>query len=260
VGRVNPTTLGELRASGHVHKSVKAELRDNLLARLAAGEDRFPGIVGFDDTVLPQVERALLAGHDLVLLGERGQGKTRLIRTLVQLLDEWTPIVAGCEINDHPYEPVCLRCRRIVAEQGDATPVDFKHREERFAEKLATPDVSVGDLIGDVDPIKVAEGRVLGDPETVHYGLVPRTNRGIVAINELPDLAERIQVALLNVLEERDIQVRGYTLRLPLDLLLLASANPEDYTTAAASSLRSRTASVPRCARTTRSSSTTSSA
>ena len=224
------TTLGELRAGGHAHKSVKAELRDNLLARLASGEDRFPGIVGFDDTVLPQVERALLAGHDLVLLGERGQGKTRLIRTLVQLLDEWTPVVDGCEINDHPYEPVCLRCRRLVADKGDETPVAFKHRSDRFAEKLATPDVSVGDLIGDVDPIKVAEGRVLGDPETVHYGLVPRTNRGIVAINELPDLAERIQVALLNVLEERDIQVRGYTLRLPLDLLLLASANPEDYT------------------------------
>jgi magnesium chelatase subunit I len=223
-------TLGELRATGHVQKSVKAELRDNLLARLGSGEDRFPGIVGFDDTVLPQVERALLAGHDIVLLGERGQGKTRLIRTLVQLLDEWTPIVAGCEINDHPYDPVCSRCRRLVDQQGEDTPVSWKHRSERFAEKLATPDVSVGDLIGDVDPIKVAEGRVLGDPETVHYGLVPRTNRGIVAINELPDLAERIQVALLNVLEERDIQVRGYTLRLPLDLLLLASANPEDYT------------------------------
>jgi len=201
-----------------------------LLARLARGEERFPGIVGFDETVLPQVERAILAGHDLVLLGERGQGKTRLIRTLVQLLDEWTPYVAGCEINDHPYAPACLRCRRLVAERGDATPVAWKHRDDRFAEKLATPDVSVGDLIGDVDPIKVAEGRVLGDPETVHYGLVPRTNRGIVSINELPDLAERIQVALLNVLEERDIQVRGYTLRLPLDLLLLASANPEDYT------------------------------
>jgi magnesium chelatase subunit I len=225
-----PPTIGELRASGHAHKSVKAELRDNLLGRLAAGQERFPGIVGFDETVLPQVERAVLAGHDLVLLGERGQGKTRLIRTLVQLLDEWTPVIAGCEINDHPYEPVCLRCRRLVAESGDATPVGWKHRDDRFAEKLATPDVSVGDLIGDVDPIKVAEGRVLGDPETVHYGLVPRTNRGIVAINELPDLAERIQVALLNVLEERDIQVRGYTLRLPLDLLLVASANPEDYT------------------------------
>jgi magnesium chelatase subunit I len=223
-------TVGELRAAGHAHKTVKAELRDNLLARLAEGADTFPGIVGFDETVLPQVERALLAGHDFVLLGERGQGKTRLIRTVVQLLDEWTPVIAGCEINDHPYDPVCLRCRRLAAEKGDALPVAWKHREDRFAEKLATPDVSVGDLIGDVDPIKVAEGRVLGDPETVHYGLVPRTNRGIVAINELPDLAERIQVALLNVLEERDIQVRGYTLRLPLDLLLVASANPEDYT------------------------------
>src|SRR5881398_1454348 len=223
-------TLAELRASGHQHRSVKAELRDNLLARMRAGAERFPGIVGFDETVLPQVERALLAGHDLVLLGERGQGKTRMIRTIVQLLDAWTPVIAGCEINDHPYEPVCLRCRRLAAEKGDALPVAWKHRDDRFAEKLATPDVSVGDLIGDVDPIKVAEGRLLGDPETVHFGLVPRTNRGIVAINELPDLAERIQVALLNVLEERDIQVRGYTLRLPLDLLLIASANPEDYT------------------------------
>jgi magnesium chelatase subunit I len=225
-----PATIAELRAAGGQHKSVKAELRDNLLSRLASGEERFPGIVGFDDTVLPQVERALLAGHDMVLLGERGQGKTRLARTLVQLLDEWSPVVAGCEINDHPYEPSCLRCRRLVAERGDATPVEWKHRDERYAEKLATPDVSVGDLIGDVDPIKVAEGRVLGDPETVHYGLVPRTNRGIVAINELPDLAERIQVALLNVLEERDIQVRGYVLRLPLDVVLVATANPEDYT------------------------------
>jgi magnesium chelatase subunit I len=225
-----PTTLGELRATGHTHRSVKAELRDNLLARMRSGDERFPGIVGFDETVLPQVERALLAGHDIVLLGERGQGKTRLIRTIVQLLDEWTPMVAGCEINDHPFEPVCVRCRRVVADRGDSTPITWKHRDDRYAEKLATPDVSVGDLIGDVDPIKVAEGRVLGDPETVHYGLVPRTNRGIVAINELPDLAERIQVALLNVLEERDVQVRGYTLRLPLDVLLVASANPEDYT------------------------------
>jgi magnesium chelatase subunit I len=224
------TTLGELRATGHLHKSVKAEIRDNLLARMRDGSERFPGIVGFDETVLPQLERALLAGHDVVLLGERGQGKTRLIRTLVQLLDEWTPVVAGCEINDHPYEPVCVRCRRLVAESGDQTPVEWRHRTDRYAEKLATPDVSVGDLIGDVDPIKVAEGRVLGDPETVHFGLVPRTNRGIVAINELPDLAERIQVALLNVLEERDVQVRGYTLRLPLDVFVVASANPEDYT------------------------------
>ncbi len=225
-----PTTLADLRASGHVHRTVKAEVRDNLLARQSAGEPTFPGILGFDDTVLPEVERALLAGHDLVLLGERGQGKTRLVRTMTGLLDEWTPVIAGCEINDHPYAPVCVRCARLVAVEGDATQVAWKHRSERYGEKLATPDTSVGDLIGDVDPIKVAEGRTLGDPETVHYGLVPRTNRGIFSVNELPDLAERIQVALLNVLEERDIQVRGYTLRLPLDLLVVASANPEDYT------------------------------
>jgi magnesium chelatase subunit I len=225
-----PTTLGALRDSGHQQTTVKAEVRANLLARLAAGEATFPGILGFDDTVLPQVERALLAGHDIVLLGERGQGKTRLVRTLVGLLDDWTPVIAGCEINDHPYAPVCGRCTRLVAMEGERTPVAWKHRSDRYGEKLATPDTSVGDLIGDVDPIKVAEGRTLGDPETVHYGLVPRTNRGIFSVNELPDLAERIQVSLLNVLEERDIQVRGYTLRLPLDLLLVASANPEDYT------------------------------
>jgi Mg-chelatase subunit ChlI len=223
-------TLRELRESGHTHRTVKAEIRANLLARLRAGEDRFPGIVGFDDTVLPHLERALLAGHDLVLLGERGQGKTRLIRTITGLLDEWTPIVEGCEINDHPYAPVCARCRRLAAEAGDDLPISWKHRDERYGEKLATPDTSVGDLIGDVDPIKIAEGRTLGDPETVHYGLVPRTNRGVFSVNELPDLAERIQVSLLNVLEERDIQVRGYNLRLPLDVLLIASANPEDYT------------------------------
>ena len=223
-------TLHALRAAGHHHHSVKVEVRENLLARLRSGEERFPGIVGFADTVLPQLERALLAGHDVVLLGERGQGKTRLIRTLVGLLDEWTPVVAGCEINDHPYAPVCARCRRLAAECGEDLPVAWRHQSERYGEKLATPDTSVGDLIGDVDPIKVAEGRTLGDPETVHYGLVPRTNRGIFSVNELPDLAERIQVSLLNVLEERDIQVRGYLLRLPLDLLLVASANPEDYT------------------------------
>jgi magnesium chelatase subunit I len=219
-----------LRAAGHVHRPVKAEVRENLLARLAAGADPFPGVVGFGDTVLPQLERALLAGHDVVLLGERGQGKTRLIRTLTGLLDEWTPVVAGCEINDHPYAPVCGACRARLAELGDDLPVRWRHRSERYGEKLATPDTSVGDLIGDVDPIKVAAGRTLGDPETVHYGLVPRTHRGIFSVNELPDLAERIQVALLNVLEERDIQVRGYVLRLPLDLLVVASANPEDYT------------------------------
>ena len=226
----SPTTLGDLRESGHAHRSVKQEIRENLLARMRAGQPRFPGILGFDETVLPHLERALLAGHDLVLLGERGQGKTRLIRTLVGLLDEQTPVVAGCEINDHPYAPACARCRRLAEELGEDLPVAWKPREERYGEKLATPDTSVGDLIGDVDPVKVAEGRSLGDPETVHFGLVPRTNRGIFAINELPDLAERIQVALLNVLEERDIQVRGYLLRLPLDVLLVASANPEDYT------------------------------
>ncbi len=209
---------------------MKTELRENLLSRLKTGEKRFPGIVGFDETVLPHVERALLAGHDLVLLGERGQGKTRLIRTLVGLLDEWTPVIEGCEINDHPFRPVCIRCKKLAEKAGGELPVTWRHREERYGEKLATPDTSVGDLIGDVDPIKVAEGRTLGDPETVHYGLVPRTNRGIFAVNELPDLAERIQVALLNVLEERDVQIRGYSLRLPLDLLLIASANPEDYT------------------------------
>jgi len=223
-------TLGQLRATGHLHRSVKAEVRANLLARLAAGEPSFPGLLGYDETVIPEVERALIAGHDLVLLGERGQGKTRLIRSMTGLLDEWTPVITGCEVNDHPYAPVCVRCQRLVAAEGDATPVAWRHRSDRYGEKLATPDTSVGDLIGDVDPIKVAEGRTLGDPETVHYGLVPRTNRGIFSVNELPDLAERIQVALLNVLEERDIQVRGYTLRLPLDLLLVASANPEDYT------------------------------
>ncbi|HEV7193449.1 MAG TPA: sigma 54-interacting transcriptional regulator [Jatrophihabitantaceae bacterium] len=223
-------SIAELRSSGHVHRGVKAEIRQNLIARLAAGEPSLPGIVGFDDTVVPEVERALLAGHDIVLLGERGQGKTRLIRTIVGLLDEWTPVITGCEINDHPYAPTCTRCIGLVANDGELTPIAWKHRSERYGEKLATPDTSVGDLIGDVDPIKVAQGRTLGDPETIHYGLVPRTNRGIVAVNELPDLAERIQVALLNVLEERDIQVRGYQLRLPLDLLLVASANPEDYT------------------------------
>src|SRR5215468_9763061 len=223
-------TLGELRASGHRYEAVKDEIRRNLLARMRAGEQRFSGIIGFDHTVIPQLERALLAGHDTMLLGERGQGKTRLIRTLPELLDEWTPVVAGCEINDHPYQPVCARCRRLAAEQGDALAVAWRHRSERYGEKLATPDTSVGDLIGDIDPVKVAEGRTLGDAETIHFGLVPRTNRGIFCLNELPDLAERIQVSLLNVLEERDIAVRGYALRLPLDLLLVASANPEDYT------------------------------
>ena len=206
-----PRTLGELRASGQVERSVKAELRENLLAALAYGGDIWPGILGFDDTVLPQLELALIAGHDFVLLGERGQGKTRLLRSLVNLLDEWTPVIGGAEL-------------------GDDLPVQWRHRSQRYTEKLATPDTSVADLVGDIDPIKVAEGRTLGDPETIAFGLIPRAHRGIVAINELPDLAERIQVSMLNVMEERDIQVRGYTLRLPLDVLVVASANPDDYT------------------------------
>ena len=225
-----PTTLGELRASGHELTPLRREIRSNLLARLAAGEDPWPGLHGFDDTVVPQLERALLAGHDVVLLGERGQGKTRLLRSLVGLLDEWTPVIAGSDLGEHPFEPVTPESRRRAAELGDELPVAWRHRDERYAEKLATPDTSVADLIGDVDPMKVAEGRHLGDPETIHFGLIPRSHRGIVAINELPDLAERIQVAMLNVMEERDIQIRGYVLRLPLDVLVVASANPEDYT------------------------------
>ncbi len=223
-------TRGQLRDLGYLSRSVAVELRENLVSRLRAGDVAFPGIVGFDDTVLPELESALLAGHDLVLLGERGQGKTRLMRTLVSLLDEWSPEVTGCEIHDDPLHPVCVRCIALLAELDDDLPVSWRHRDDRYTEKLATPDTSVGDLIGDVDPVKVAQGRTLGDPETVHYGLVPRANRGVFGLNELPDLAERIQVALFNVLEERDIQVRGYSLRLPLDVFLVATANPEDYT------------------------------
>ncbi|MCY7411528.1 MAG: sigma 54-interacting transcriptional regulator, partial [Salinibacterium sp.] len=226
----NIHTLAELRASGHELKSLRAELRDNLIAKLRAGVDPWPGLHGFEDTVIPQVERALIAGHDIVLLGERGQGKTRLLRTMIGLLDEWTPVIEAAELGEHPYEPITVESKRRAAQLGDALPVAWKHRDERYAEKLATPDTSVADLIGDVDPMKVAEGRSLGDPETIHFGLIPRSHRGIVAINELPDLAERIQVAMLNVMEERDIQIRGYVLRLPLDVLVVASANPEDYT------------------------------
>jgi magnesium chelatase subunit I len=225
-----PSTLGELRASGWESRPVKEELRHNAVAKIRAGEPLFPGVLGYEDTVLPQLENAILAGHDVVFLGERGQAKTRMIRLLVSLLDEWMPVVAGSEINDDPYQPVSAHARTLVADQGDDTPIDWVHRDTRFGEKLATPDTSIADLIGEVDPIKVAEGRYLSDELTLHYGLVPRTNRGIFAINELPDLAERIQVGLLNVLEERDVQIRGYKIRLPLDVLLVASANPEDYT------------------------------
>ncbi|WP_188668014.1 sigma 54-interacting transcriptional regulator [Tersicoccus solisilvae] len=224
------STVAQLRAAGHVQKTLREEIRDNLLAALAAGENPWPGLHGFDRTVIPQLERALIAGHDVVLLGERGQGKTRLLRTLTGLLDEWTPVIEGSELNEHPYEPITSESRARAAIEGDRLPVAWQHRSERYVEKLSTPDTSVADMIGDVDPMRVAEGRRLGDPETIHFGLVPRANRGIVALNELPDLAERIQVALLNVMEERDIQIRGYVLRLPLDVLVVASANPEDYT------------------------------
>jgi magnesium chelatase subunit I len=225
-----PTTRGELAASGWRSRSVKDEIRANAVARIRAGDPLFPGVLGYEDTVLPQLENALLAGHDVIFLGERGQAKTRMIRSVVGLLDEWLPVVAGSEINDDPFRPISAMARDLVAEAGDDTPVTWVHRDERFGEKLATPDTSIADLIGEVDPIKVAEGRYLSDELTLHYGLVPRTNRGVFAINELPDLAERIQVGLLNVLEERDVQIRGYKVRLPVDVVLLASANPEDYT------------------------------
>jgi magnesium chelatase subunit I len=225
-----PSSLGDLRASGWESRPVKEELRANAVIALSKGEPLVDGVVGYEDTVLPQLANALLAGHDVIFLGERGQAKTRMIRALVSLLDEWMPIVAGSEINDDPYSPVSSHARHLVAERGDETPIEWVHRDRRFGEKLATPDTSIADLIGEVDPIKVAEGRYLSDELTIHYGLVPRTNRGIFAINELPDLAERIQVGLLNVLEERDVQIRGYKIRLPLDVMLVASANPEDYT------------------------------
>jgi len=225
-----PTTVGQLRATGWESIPVKDEVRRNAARRIAAGEPVVDGVVGYEDTVLPQLENALLAGHDVIFLGERGQAKTRMIRSLTGLLDEWIPCIAGSEILDDPYNPVSRYARDLVGEQGDDTPVEWVHRDLRFGEKLATPDTSIADLIGEVDPIKVAEGRYLSDELTLHYGLVPRTNRGIFAINELPDLAERIQVGLLNVLEERDVQIRGYKIRLPLDVMLVASANPEDYT------------------------------
>jgi magnesium chelatase subunit I len=226
----HPQTIGELRKTGWESRPVKDEVRANAMVRMAAGEPVVSGLLGYDETVLPQLENALLAGHDVILLGERGQAKTRIIRSLVELLDEWSPIIAGSEINDDPYDPVSKPARDLVAERGDDTPIEWVHRSRRFGEKLATPDTAIADLIGEVDPIRVAEGRYLADELTIHYGLVPRTNRGIFAINELPDLAERIQVGLLNVLEERDVQIRGYKVRLPLDVMLVASANPEDYT------------------------------
>ncbi len=225
-----PNTIGELRQSGYKLKSVKNEVRDNLIAKLKSGEDLFPDIVGFDDSVIPQITNALLSGQDLILLGERGQAKSRIVRSLVSFLDEQIPILADAEIPESPFAPITAQGRSIVNRRGDRAKIKWITPEERYAEKLATPDITIADLIGEIDPIKVAEGRYLSDELTIHYGLVPRVNLGVFAINELPDLTERIQVGLLNVLEERDVQIRGYRVRLPLDVLLVATANPEDYT------------------------------
>ncbi|MFC2010729.1 magnesium chelatase [Chloroflexota bacterium] len=222
--------IGELKASGYQPVSIREEMRRNLIAVIKKKEKVFPGIIGYDDTVIPAIENAIISGQDIILLGERGQAKSKIMRLLVNLLDEEIPVIKGCEINDNPFAPVCKWCRNKLVEEGDSTEIAWLSRQERYGEKLATPDIAISDLIGDVDPIKVAEGRYLSDELTVHYGLIPRTNRGIFCINELPDLAEKVQVGLFNLMEERDIQIRGYNIRLPLDIFLVASANPEDYT------------------------------
>jgi magnesium chelatase subunit I len=223
-------TIGELKASGYTPVSVREELRRNLIKNIREKKNIFPGIIGYDHTVIPQVQNAVISGQDIIFLGERGQAKSRVMRMLVNLLDAEIPVIRGCEVNDNPLAPICRSCRDHIASEGDATEIEWMPRSLRYGEKLATPDITVADLIGDVDPIKVAEGRYLSDELTVHYGLIPRTNRGIFCINELPDLAERLQVGLFNLMEESDIQIRGYNVRLPLDVLLVASANPEDYT------------------------------
>ena len=223
-------TIGQLRESGYRVLPVREEMRQNLMRKMRAGEELFPGIIGYEETVIPQVENAILSGQDIVLLGERGQAKTRIARSLINLLDDEVPAIAGCEINDDPFAPLCKACKLRVAEEGDETPIHWVARDLRYGEKLATPDITISDLVGEVDPIKVAEGRYLSDELTIHYGLIPRTNRGVFCVNELPDLAERIQVGLLNIMEERDVQIRGYKIRLPLDVFIVASANPEDYT------------------------------
>src|SRR6266853_3857705 len=228
-----PKTLGSLRCAQKYQtmRSVKTELREHLIAKLKSHERLFPGIVGYDDTVVPQVVNAVLSQHNFILLGLRGQAKTKLIRMLVSLLDEHIPYIAGCEIHDHPFAPICKPCRDLVEEMGDATPIAWLAREARYVEKLATPDVTIADMIGDIDPIKAARtGQTLGSELTVHYGLLPRANRGIFAINELPDLAGKIQVGLFNIMQEGDVQIKGFPVRLPLDLMLAFTANPEDYT------------------------------
>ena len=225
-----PKTVGALRKSGYTVVPVREEMRSNLIVKIENGEELFPGIIGFEDSVIPQLENALLAGQDVILLGERGQAKSRLIRHLTSLLDDEIPVIAGCELNDNPYQPICRYCKDRLADDGDDLEIAWLPREQRYSEKLATPDISVADLIGEIDPIRVAEGRYLSDELTIHYGLIPRTNRGIFCINELPDLSERIQVSLFNLMQERDIQIKGYRIMLPLDIFLVSTANPEDYT------------------------------
>ena len=225
-----PRTLGELKQSGYRVQSVKEEMRRNLIARIREGRPLFDGILGYEESVVPQLENAILSGQDIIFLGERGQAKSRMIRSLTGLLDDAIPVIAGSEINENPFEPITHASRMRAEQEGDNLEIEWIGRERRYGEKLATPDITIADLIGEVDPIKVAEGRYLSDELTIHYGLIPRTNRGIFCINELPDLAERIQVGLLNIMEERDVQIRGYQIRMPLDVLVVASANPEDYT------------------------------
>src|SRR5579872_3966175 len=225
-----PRTIGELRESGYRLLPIKEEMRKNLIQKIRRGEELFPGIIGYEDTVIPQIENAILSGQDIIFLGERGQAKTRMARSLANLLDEVVPVIEGCEINDNPFEPICKACRDKVDEFGDDVAIAWLPRDRRYGEKLATPDITISDLIGEVDPVRVAEGRYLSDELTIHYGMIPRTNRGIFCINELPDLAERIQVGLLNIMEERDVQIRGYKVRLDLDMYIVVSANPEDYT------------------------------
>ncbi|UCF90603.1 MAG: hypothetical protein JSW39_20245 [Desulfobacterales bacterium] len=225
-----PANIGALKEAGYLSRSVKSEIRENLIQKIKTGQEIFPGVIGFEDTVIPQIENAILAAQDIIFVGERGQAKTRLMRNFVSLLDEYIPVVAGCEIQDDPLAPICRSCHTKLKETGLQTPIEWASRNQRYNEKLATPDVTIADLIGEVDPIKIAEGKYLSDETALHFGLIPRSNRGIFAINELPDLAEKIQVGLFNILEERDVQIRGFTVRLPLDVFLLASANPEDYT------------------------------
>lgn len=223
-------TISDLKTSGYQILPVREEMRQNLINKLRDGLEIFPGIIGFQDTVIPQLQNAILSGQDIILLGERGQAKSRIIRALTSLLDEYTPILDNVEIPENPFAPISAQGRKLVAELADQAPLRWLHRDERYSEKLATPDITIADLIGEVDPIKIAEGRYLSDEEALHLGLIPHTNRGIFAVNELPDLAERIQVGLLNVMEERDIQIRGHKIRLNLDILIVATANPEDYT------------------------------